>query len=1172
MPALSPSDLDRVRSHPQRVKRYVSVAPRTVLFQTQVESVTTDGATGGIVALDWTGTLAGTWEAVGAGLTVDVGTTPGAHDVGQLRVRKAATATTLVVAEEAPGHTPIAAGHYLTVRDEYRIWTRLNLLREVSTGGAIQSFVEYKDYDVAFTTGYAALPPLANIDLKPAGFVDAGQTYRTVQLSASRSAAVHPEAALVGVLWDIADGTLVEGTLGDAEIAVRFPAATTFRHVSLQVLDSNGVSSVAYRGVWVHDAEHPPLTVLRVGRDSRGLGREMEFTFFGRATDASETVIPEGATICYWELAAFGPAASAPPAGYIDQFVGWMMHDVVLHAPRSTYTLSVAGPHYWLDQITGPQYRLNRTVVPAAWTDLPLLSPDMIVYTLLRWHSTALDVCSLILSGVANEWLKPSIAKASLWQQITSELNATMSRARCDSLGAIWLRQRANFLTTDERTARGVTCTLGAESRRATEGVSIATDFGEPVGLVVGSGFAFEVGMKSYAPGDTPGLGSTVEMPTQALAPVAPQAYLNRIAGDYLADANNPRPDETIRLLGNLDIVEPAWDEFAQFALPADGNLRGQDLSAHRWTVERVEVNHVGDQKQITWTIVQETQGIPGKTVPIEENAVSTPTDYSPAQSGTSEQPELAPELLPDGEAFALLTSGGVLLTCNDWSAGPTWALGLDLASAGLHGDLLSFSPDAFSPGYVGGGSDVNVKLATTLRVEDLDDVFGSPGLTSRHTFAVEAARRIIKSERGVPDFFAVSTVDGDGVRLAVTTDGVGWSEATVSSVVPTSEGGTPVLMDPVAGYDTIFSEGVVQSGSYIKPANDWERFGFSWNRNFEVIGCIFTYTLTGGGGVLKRMSPNESLGGVLPSMWGDTSDNLGTGTYVAVKQYGYGGYTASQIRDALAPGATLIGGGDLPGDGHVCPVPINTTFWTGFNQGWSEASTFDFTIELIGYSASPPSGGGDGLATPTLFVSGKQAGKLMLGAYVDDGDVVGALFESDDYGASTAQSSLPAVDFGIALGGHLHVPWDGDDRLCYWNKATAGANQAHRTELGGLAIAPLGTAGGPVGDRAFDSNPNNRQHVAMVEVRSDGTRRVAVSRYGGAPGTWQALTGWLSPDACYIGVAISGSDTLYMFGSAGIAIAPNLGPDVIDKTGTLYDDFPAAGVVLGILGGPISG
>ena len=93
-----------------------------------------------------------------------------------------------------------------------------------------------------------------------------------------------------------------------------------------------------------------------------------------------------------------------------------------------------------------------------------------------------------------------------------------------------------------------------------------------------------------------------------------------------------------------------------------------------------------------------------------------------------------------------------------------------------------------------------------------------------------------------------------------------------------------------------------------------------------------------------------------------------------------------------------------------------------------------------------------------------------------------------------------------------------------------------------------------------------------MVEVRSDGTRRVAVSRYGGAPGTWQALTGWLSPDACYIGVAISGSDTLYMFGSAGIAIAPNLGPDVIDKTGTLYDDFPAAGVVLGILGGPISG
>ncbi|HML22086.1 MAG TPA: hypothetical protein PKD09_10570 [Aggregatilinea sp.] len=1135
MPAYSTGDLNLVRSHPQRVKRYVSVAPRAVLFQTQVESVTTDADTGGVVALTWTGTLAGSWEAVTPDLTLDVGTTAGAHDVGQLRVRKAATATTLYVAEESPGHMAVAAGHYLTVRDEYRIWTRLNLLREISTGGLLQAFTEYKDYDVAYSSGYAALPPLANIDLKPAGFVDAGQTYRTVQLSASRSAAVYPNATLVGYLWDIADGTLVAGTLGDATITVRFPATTTFRHISLQVTDSNGASSVAYRGVWVHDADHPPQTVLRVDRDSRVLGREMQFTFFGRTTDASETVIPEGATICYWELAVFGPAASAPPSGYIDQFVGWIMHDIVLHAPRSTYTISVSGPHYWLDQITGPQYRLNRNVTPTVWTDLPLLSPDMIVYTLLRWHTTALNVCSLFLSGVTNEWLMPSIAKASIWQQMTNELNGYMGRARCDSLGAIWLRQRANFLTTDERTARGVTCTLGAESWRAEEGVSIATDYNEPVGLVVANGFAYEVGMKSYAPGDTPGPGSTVEMPAQALALWYPQAYLNRIAGDYLADANNPRPDETIRLLGNLDIVEPAWDEFVQFDLPAEGNLRGQDLSSHRWTVDRVEVSHVGDQKQIRWSLVQETQGIPGKTVPIDENAVTplVPDDFNPAQSGTSEQPELAPELLPDGEQFSLVTSGGLLVTCTGWRSEPTWGLGLDLAAAGADGDVLSACADAFSPGWnpdVGGA--INAKIATVGGIADVDDLYGSPALTTRHTFAADTDRRIIHTERGVDGFWAVVSVHDDGVRLAAATDGTTWAEHLVSSVMIAGTAGVGALIETL-NVDSRSASGATSTTSLTAGTTYLIRITGSW---------IYSSTIT----LTRRRDAIY-----------DRTD-LSMANWVRANNVAIDGSPRTPIDDT-------------PNTEHVYEflytAPGGTVNVKHIDSVYSDNSG-TFVAEIYEYTVGLPSGS---LPTPTLAVSGKRAGRLILGAYISSGGLpVGELFESTDYGASTSQVDTPATDFGLALGGHLHVPWDGDDLLSYWCKVLVDANAARRTELGGLAISDLGAGGGPVGDKAFDSNPNNRQHVAMSNVRADGYRRIEVSRYGGASGTWQPLTDWLAPEVCYSGVAISGSDTLYMFGPAGIAVAPNLGPDVIDKTSNLFTDFPGAGAVIALIGGPV--
>ncbi len=71
--------------------------------------------------------------------------------------------------------------------------------------------------------------------MQPAGFVDAGQTYRTISLSAANSLVLATGASLTAWLWDIGDGTLVSGTLTYPLITAQFPVG--FRYVALTVTD-----------------------------------------------------------------------------------------------------------------------------------------------------------------------------------------------------------------------------------------------------------------------------------------------------------------------------------------------------------------------------------------------------------------------------------------------------------------------------------------------------------------------------------------------------------------------------------------------------------------------------------------------------------------------------------------------------------------------------------------------------------------------------------------------------------------------------------------------------------------------------------------------------------------------------------------------------------------------
>ena len=616
MPTISSGDAAILRQHPQTVRRYLSVAPRDTVFAAQVSSGTIqrDAVSSGVIAIPYTSVTTGAYTDVIAGMTLDIGTTAGASDVAKVRVRSA-NAAQILIAETVENGTPISAGHYLTVRNEFRPWrVKPRRFDDYADAAYPTSFTEYHDYDLVYTNQNSAIVPKANITsngyalAQPAGFVDSGQTYRTVTLSGGNSITLANGASLTAWLWDIADGTLVSGAINFAVITVRFPVG--FRYVTLTVTDSNGSTGLMRLPIWVHDADRPPITEFVVTRDETRAesGREMRFEVFG---DADASVIPEGSAICYWESATFSDDPA--PSGYRGQFLGWATRDATLFKLyRSRYSLEVAGAAGWLDRMGGfAQTLIDPGHTPTQWHEMQNLTLDRAAHYALRSYTNILSLVNFYASGVTDAAQTLDLAKRSVWSQIGELLRGYYGVAGCDSLGGIWLRRHFNTYSAFDQAGFTADITLSNADWTDAAGWQLPEEKIETVGLVEANGLIFAGGitipLASKAHGQS-GVGR-VTAPVQI---VSAQHQLNEQTGRYLARLNNPRQGITLKLLGNLDAIEPCWSE--PIAITGAGeNVRGLSLSDARFLVTRVSVEHSNQPgrppKTIIWTLDGVTSG-----------------------------------------------------------------------------------------------------------------------------------------------------------------------------------------------------------------------------------------------------------------------------------------------------------------------------------------------------------------------------------------------------------------------------------------------------------------------------------------------------------------------------------------------------------------------------------
>lgn len=805
------SDISDYRTPKQFVRRYLSVATRETVFSGQVNAVSKDTATNGIYRFTYTGGSGNTSDTK-THMTIDIGTSAGARDLGTFRIRKPADGTYVYIEEVSEQESGIANGVYFTIKRDWKpVSVKPRIVTAQVNASYINGFTEYHDYDTAYSIQNDDIKPKANISesgtysngtliqAKPAGFVDNGQVFRTVNLSSSNSIAIAPSASISSRLWDVRDGTITVGTTSSTAITVTFPVG--FRWISLTVEDSNGVSDIMYFPIWVHSTSSMPITKFRRESDTSEEWRDISFSFFGDDNEFPESVLPEGGLLCYWEVAEFDNASA--PDEYLGQalvFVRQETEALKLYEPEMT--LEASGMGYWLSQARSYGQKLYSKVSPSAWYEIVSLNVQRAVHYVLREYTTALTICNFFPKMTTNAVEAENIPDNNAWEQIKYLAQGDEFReVRSDSLGGIWVTKPADLMNSTERSSWLVTCAVDSQDVLGESPISYPNEFVQKVSVTKGSGFSYDGTTNTIylcqAPGKTEGYApATEEAPALRLGASSPQSQLNQIIGDWWERQNNPQPQLELPMFYNVDFAEPAYGEVIELSLPID-SLRNTSVSSVPCRLTRVSrsSNDEVGINEISWTLIPITDGEDADYVevppPVEYNEGNWdspienifPDSYIPPPFTDVASP-IFPEPPPPPTPYnpepifyvaAITYDKKLLITANFTSTSPEWVS----STLTMTGDVVQAQADPFSPFFLGTGTAINIVVVTTERIYTVDDIYNAKTVTSRFTFSAVSPLRSLSISQGFEKNAVVVSNYEDRTKITTSTNLTSWTTET---------------------------------------------------------------------------------------------------------------------------------------------------------------------------------------------------------------------------------------------------------------------------------------------------------------------------------------------------------------------------------------------------------
>lgn len=675
----------------------------------------------------WTGTVAstpsfpakaisitggsGTIADVKRGMRVTIETSGGLFK-GETHIRAAGTisASVLPIRETSRGDIPIVTG------DVVRVYNAIYLQDKLVSADA-----SFSPDSLAYSAQNSTVPPIAISGGHFVGFVDSGQTYKTVVFAGSESYTVDADSGgTVTHSWVFPTAT---GTTSSTSANPTFTFPAGYHIGSHTVTDSsNSATWTQFIMGHVYDANNLPYECVVTSMDaSVDNGWNAGVQVFG---DAALDDIPDKCMGIVWGVETYAGTVQSfgnviPSRSHI-KAVGYLSRDNNRFDPiNSTLRFDLISPLARLQALPGYSKVMLNTASPDKWREIEDLSVKRALIVLLRYYTNLTEIFDFLYDADDYAFPRFYLQKNTPAAQTLELADGVDARFVTNRTGRFMVQKRQELTILADRSGLTTTLTLEADDIADYE---FPRDHYRTVELLEARGFIADqtdpTPIFARWPGLGPGQGTQSSIAERLIA--ASQADLNRRAGlrgaalDGVFIAPNDHYHKTfdIRLLlrGAYDVFD-FYKEWIELDIPGTTNLRGVDLSDYRYTFQgaAVSYDHSTSSSTLELTLRAETAAPAGvkysPTTPPNSNTPDyTPPDLDIGFTPVPDATVLIPGYDPDAPVlplriFALAAAEAKAAISDSYDSG-TGVISWTEISTGFAGTAgLWAAGDPFNPG-----------------------------------------------------------------------------------------------------------------------------------------------------------------------------------------------------------------------------------------------------------------------------------------------------------------------------------------------------------------------------------------------------------------------------------------------------------------------------------------
>lgn len=621
---LTTSELETVRQRPQQTKLYLSIFQPQTVMQCQVNNAS---AAKGDRVITYDTVSLGSFAAVEAGMTLLIGTTAGAQDVGRIRIRSV-TSTQFTVSENS--NINWQDNLFLTVLRYWEVWPVYP--RIINDPSNAENVIFYKDYDIPYSNQNSIYGTFINAGPHRAAFLDAGQAL----LWYSSTGTYNVLGSALSYSWAFEGGTPTGSTLADpGYVSYSVPGQYVTR---LIISGSNGEVDTTYRYVSIYDrpenGTHNPIIRWEIGNFD-GSRSEGGYNVSLKVYDTLQ--LDDNAVIVIFGDNSYGSTDVSLGGNYPNSskifFVGHVQRDSIHYDYRHNFVEFEAGSvTQTMKNSLGFSVSVGSKAAPATWYEALDMDVRRALLHYLKWHTTILLISDFQFTGDDRKIQYFDADRASMFDAIDNLMRGTLiGTVIADRQGKIWAEVDAqaytnptgSFPATFDLSKRDWMNEPVIEERVQDETSYIEYGGIAYSGVVTGTFSA----LMASAPGNAPSFRGKTEN-LEGLALIS-QTQLNQLVANVLANKNSKRASITLQLTENMSNLDIAPQETVNIHVDPIDNSRN------------LPIDILGILDSITW-----------KYDPSKKILLPDTTEFKPLISGNLSETIILPAVSDQGAGF----------------------------------------------------------------------------------------------------------------------------------------------------------------------------------------------------------------------------------------------------------------------------------------------------------------------------------------------------------------------------------------------------------------------------------------------------------------------------------------------------------------------------------------